>query len=315
MIMRTFVIGHLNPDTDSIVSAIALAGLLNSEGKEARAVKKGNLNKESQWALDHCQAKDSIEELENVPDGQEVFFVDFNEFDQCPLNPEKVKLIGLLDHHKLGSGWKTEEPILFRVEPVGATSTLMAKIYREKNIPLPENLAKLLLCGIISDTLNLTSPTTTEEDKHWAKKLSEQTNENVEELANNLFEAKSDLSSFTPEEVAKLDYKVFNFIGKKIGIGVIETVRSDNAKELEGELKKVMGKIKSEEGLDYVYLGIVDILNNQTELLIGDEETKLLARKAFSEATESGDNLILPNIVSRKKQIAPAIERVLKMQN
>jgi len=313
--MRTFVIGHLNPDTDSIVSAIALAGLLNSEGKEARAVKKGNLNKESQWALDHCQAKDSIEELENVPDGQEVFFVDFNEFDQCPLNPEKVKLIGLLDHHKLGSGWKTEEPILFRVEPVGATSTLMAKIYREKNIPLPENLAKLLLCGIISDTLNLTSPTTTEEDKHWAKKLSEQTNENVEELANNLFEAKSDLSSFTPEEVAKLDYKVFNFIGKKIGIGVIETVRSDNAKELEGELKKVMGKIKSEEGLDYVYLGIVDILNNQTELLIGDEETKLLARKAFSEATESGDNLILPNIVSRKKQIAPAIERVLKMQN
>jgi len=313
--MRTFVIGHLNPDTDSIVSAIALAGLLNSEGKEARAVKKGNLNKESQWALDHCQAKDSIEELENVPDGQEVFFVDFNEFDQCPLNPEKVKLIGLLDHHKLGSGWKTEEPILFRVEPVGATSTLMAKIYREKNIPLPENLAKLLLCGIISDTLNLTSPTTTEEDKHWAKKLSEQTNENVEELANNLFEAKSDLSSFTPEEVAKLDYKVFNFIGKKIGIGVIETVRSDNAKELEGELKKVMGKIKSEEGLDYVYLGIVDILNNQTELLIGDEETKLLARKAFPEATESGDNLILPNIVSRKKQIAPAIERVLKMQN
>ncbi|MBM3256609.1 MAG: manganese-dependent inorganic pyrophosphatase, partial [Candidatus Moranbacteria bacterium] len=309
--MNIIVIGHINPDTDSIVSAIALAQLLNQEGKEAQAFFRGNLNKESQWVLDNFQARELIEEINEVLESKEVFFVDFNEADQCPFNPGKIKLVGLIDHHKLRSNWRTEEPILFRIEPVGASSTLIAKLFREKNIPLPDNLAKMLLCGIISDTLNLTSPTTTEEDRSWVGELSEQTNENVGKLANNLFEAKSDLSSFTPQEIAKLDYKVFNFSGKKVGLGVIETVRPDNAKKIEAELKKTISEIKSEEGLDYIYLGIVDILNNKTELLIASEEAKKLARKAFPEGTISKENLILEGIVSRKKQMVPALERAL----
>jgi manganese-dependent inorganic pyrophosphatase len=185
-------------------------------------------------------------------------------------------------------------------------------MYKEKGITLPDEIARILLCGIISDTLELTSPTTTEEDKIWVGILTEQTKENVEKLAENLFSAKSDLSSFTPEEVAKLDYKNFNLADKRIGFGVIETVKPDNAKKIEVELKEVMQKIKTEENLDFIFLGIVNIVNNETEVLLISPEAKDLIMKSFSDIVILGDNLILKGVVSRKKQIIPAIERVLK---
>lgn len=308
------VIGHINPDTDNIAASIGLAKLLELEGEEAVAYKKGNLNKETQWALEYTKLSDRIQEIPTaeIPDKPKVFFVDFNEEAQSPLDPNNVVLAGLIDHHKLAGNWKTEEPILFRVEPLGSSSTLVAKMYNEKNITMPEEIARILLCGIVSDTLNLSSPTATEEDKIWAGILSEQSKEEIDKIADNLFTAKSDLSSFTPEEIAKLDYKNFNLGGKKVGFGVIETMKPDSVKKLEKELKEALEKIKSEEGLDYIFLGIVDILNNETEVLLISEEAKNLIMKSFSDIMIKENNLMLKGIVSRKKQIIPAIERVLK---
>ncbi|MFH1182918.1 MAG: manganese-dependent inorganic pyrophosphatase [Candidatus Moraniibacteriota bacterium] len=308
------VIGHTNPDTDNIAASIGLARLLMTEGRDASAYKKGNLNKETQWVLEYTKLSDQIKELSSSEDEEKltVFFVDFNEEAQSPLNPENVELVGLIDHHKLSGSWRTEEPILFRIEPVGSSSTLVAKMYQEKGIAIPDEIARILLCGIVSDTLKLTSPTTSEEDKIWTGILAEQTEENVEELADNLFAAKSDLSSFTPEEIAKLDYKNFNLGGKKVGFGVIETVMPDNAKKIEKELKDVMQKMKAEENLDFIFLGIVDIINNETEILLISPEAKDLIMKSFSDIVIRGENLILKGVVSRKKQIIPAIERVLK---
>ena len=307
------VIGHTNPDTDNIAASIGMAKLLVDSGQDAVACKKGNLNKETQWALEYTKLSNEIKEIAaGAAEKAQVFFVDFNEESQSPLDPANIELVGLIDHHKLGGQWKTEEPILFRIEPIGSSSTLVAKMYGEKRVSLPEDIARLLLCGIISDTLKLTSPTTTEEDKVWTGVLAEQTKENVDKLAENLFSAKSDLSSFTPEQIAKLDYKTFAIGDKKIGLGVIETVKPDYAKKIERELKEIMQKIKSEEQLDYIFLGIVDIIQNETEMLLISAAAKDLVMKSFSDIVIKGDNLILKGVVSRKKQMVPAIERALK---
>jgi len=306
---KIIVIGHKNPDTDSVAAAIGLAELLKKEGKEAIPVRGGNLNKETEWALNHSGLE--IGNVENI-EGDEYFFVDFNEESQSPVDLKKVKLAGLLDHHKLACSWSTEDQVLFRVEPIGSTSTLVAKLYKERGEAIDAPISKALLCGIISDTLNFTSPTTTEEDKKYAEELAGSTQENTNELADKLFEAKSDLSSFTPEEIAKLDYKVFEFNGKKVGIGVIETVNPANAKEMEKDLREAVLKMKESENLDLVYLGIVDILKQETELILVGEEEKKTALKAFPDSQAKGDNLVLKEVVSRKKQIAPAIERALK---
>lgn len=311
--MSIIVIGHTNPDTDNVAASIGLAKLLVASGKDAVARKKGNLNKETQWALEYTKLSDEIKEIDTgAEEKPQVFFVDFNEESQSPLDPANIELVGLIDHHKLGGQWKTEEPILFRVEPIGSSSTLVAKMYGEKRINFPEDVAKLLLCGIVSDTLKLTSPTTTEEDKVWAGILTEQTKENLDKLAENLFSAKSDLSSFTPEQVANLDYKTFIMAGKKVGIGVIETVKPESAKEIERELKEVMQKMKSEGQLDYILLGIVDIIRNETEILLISPEAKDLVMKSFSDLVIEGENLVLKDVVSRKKQMVPSIEKTLK---
>jgi len=313
----TIVIGHLNPDTDNIAATIGITALLRSEGKEAVPYKKGNLNNETDWVLEYSNFKDQIQDLpnENLPEKQRVFLVDFNETAQAPVDLSKIKLVGLVDHHKLAGNWQTEEPIIFRVEPVGSSCTIVAKMFWEKNIAVSSELATLLLCGIISDTLNLSSPTTTEEDRQWVAALAKQSGGNVNDLADKLFEAKSDLSAFTPAEVVKLDYKVFTFGTKRIGIGVVETVKPENVKKIEGDLKQVLSRMKKEENLDLAYLGIVDILKKQTELLLISDEEKTVAMKSFSDIVISGDNLVLRGIVSRKKQIVPAMEKVVKEIN
>ncbi len=314
--MSIITIGHLNSDTDSVAGAVALAELLKLQGKEALAYRNGQLNKESEWALKHCDSTNLVSEFSstNISENQEFFLVDFNEENQSPVALAKINLVGLIDHHKLNSCWKTDKPIYFRIEPVGSTCTLIAKLYQERKIVIAKDVARLLLCGLISDTINLTSPSTTADDREILTFLATQTNENIEWLAQNLFEAKSDLSSFTPEEVVRLDYKIFNFAQKKIGIGVIETLSPANIKKIEPELKQAMRKIKSEDGLDYLYLGIVDIVKQETEMLAEDEEEKQIILKAFSdiEIASSGDNLLLKTIVSRKKQIVPQIENFLK---
>ncbi len=311
---KIIVIGHENSDTDSVCAAISMAELLKEEGKAALAMRKGNLNKESEYALKFAEAEEKIEELKEAVEfkDREFFFVDFNERAQSPVSAEEVKLVGLIDHHKLGSDFRTEEPIYFRIEPLGSSSTLVAKLYFEKGIEIQDWVAKLLLAGMISDTLNLTSPTTTDEDRLWVKRLSEITGTIPSELADKLFEAKSDLSAFTPQEIVKLDYKNFDFGGKKVGIGVVETVKPEKVKELEKELKEAMIKVKKEENVDLVYLGIVDIINNKTEMLLVGEEEKSLLMKVFSDIVIEGENLVLRGVVSRKKQIAPTIEKGLK---
>lgn len=304
--MDTFVVGHKNPDTDSVVAAIAFAEFEVKLGKVCLPAVAGDLNKETVYVLETF----GVPTPRLIPDQEKhVIIVDVNEPSQLADNVKPEEIVGVLDHHKLG-GLATAEPIYVRIEPLGSTSTLVARMFLAEGIPVPETTAKLLLAGILSDTLNFNSPTTTKMDKETANFLNEIAKVDLDNLAQEMFKAKSDLTGVSSEELVKADYKVFDISGKKVGIGVFETVHPAAALERTTELVDALGKKKTADGLDYIFLSIIDILGEAAYTITASEEDKALVSKAFT-TTEKDGALFSPGIVSRKKQIVPAVEKVL----
>lgn len=297
--MNTYVVGHKNPDTDSFVSAIALAELFGYIPAAA-----GDPNKETKIVLSHF----GFEIPTLIPaEEKQVILVDHNEPSQIHESVKVEEVIGIYDHHKLG-GVSTKMPIRVRIEPVGATSTIVAKMYKEQGKNLNKELAGLLLAGIISDTNNLKSPTTTEEDVEFYNFLGEASGVDAKDLAEEMFAAKSDISDISTEELLESDYKVFDMNGKKVGIGVWETVLPEKVLERKEEIIAQLKKNKENQGLDLIFFAVVDILNNNSDLLMVDGDEEVVAQKAFSGRI-SGSVMELLGIVSRKKEIAPAIEK------
>ncbi len=304
--MNTYVVGHKNPDTDSVVAAIAFAEFETAVGKPCSPAIAGAPNKETAYVLDRF----GVVAPGLLPDEEKkVIVVDVNEPSQLADNVKPEEIAGVLDHHKLG-GLATAEPIYVRIEPLGSTSTLVARMFRAEGFDIPETIAKLLLAGILSDTLNFNSPTTTDMDKETAEFLNKTAKVDMDSLAQEMFKAKSDLTGISSEELVKADYKVFDINGKKVGIGVFETVHPAAALERQADLIDALGKKKSADGLDYIFLSIIDILGEAAYTITASDEDKELVSKAF-DTTEKDGALFSPGIVSRKKQIVPAVEKVL----
>ncbi len=304
--MNTYVVGHKNPDTDSVVAAIAFAEFETAVGKPCSPAIAGAPNKETAYVLDRF----GVVTPGLLPDEEKkVIVVDVNEPSQLADNVKPEEIAGVLDHHKLG-GLATAEPIYVRIEPLGSTSTLVARMFRAEGFDIPETIAKLLLAGILSDTLNFNSPTTTDMDKETAEFLNKTAKVDMDSLAKEMFKAKSDLTGISSEELVKADYKVFDINGKKVGIGVFETVHPVAALERQADLIDALGKKKTADGLDYIFLSIIDILGEAAYTITASDEDKALVSKAFDTIEKDGA-LFSPGIVSRKKQIVPAIEKVL----
>ena len=168
---KILVFGHKNPDTDTICSAIAMEDMQRKMGVEAEAVRLGEINKETKYALDYFNT-DAPKLIERVEEGQEVILVDHNEFQQSADGIEKAKILRVVDHHKI-SDFKTSEPLYYTAMPVGCTATIIYGMYKEENIEVEPKIAGLLLSAIISDTLLFKSPTCTEKDVEAANKLAE----------------------------------------------------------------------------------------------------------------------------------------------
>jgi manganese-dependent inorganic pyrophosphatase len=298
--MKTYVIGHKNPDTDSIVSAIAAAQLFNAEPAKA-----GEINKETKYILDTF----GFDVPQDLPqEEKKVVLVDHNSPDESLAQGEE--LIGIYDHHKLGNP-HTSEPINVRIETLGSTAALIGKMYQEKGVILSKEIASILICAIISDTLKFTSPTTTDEDKSVAEELNKIAQLDLDKVAEEMFNAKSDISDISTEDLLGKDYKVFDMDGKKVGIGVWETVNTQVIVDRKEEIIEKLLDLKQKDGLDYVYFAAVDILAGNSELFILDDNTGDVAKKTFGQ--EIINNIMhLPGIVSRKKQITPKIEETLK---
>jgi manganese-dependent inorganic pyrophosphatase len=303
-----YITGHKNPDTDSIVSAIVMADYFHKLGQKAKAIRVGKINKETEFVLKQAGVKPQI--LIKSLANKQVFLVDHNELNQIGDGIEKGEIIGVLDHHRLGGGIITGSPIYFRIEPVGCTSTLIFKLFEEKNFKLSKTQALLLLSAILSDTLKFNSPTTTKEDIKIAKKLAEICKQNINDWAKKMFKAKSDITGISIKDLILLDYKKFEEKNTSFGIGVAETVLPKAILDKRQKILELLPQIKKQRKLDLMFFSVVDIIKQQTHLFAASEKEKLIAEKGFKKKIKNGV-MFLPGVVSRKKQIVPIIINAL----
>lgn len=303
-----YVTGHKNPDTDSIVSAIVMADYFNRVGEKAKAIRVGKINKETEFVLKQAGAKPPL--LIKSLAKKQVFLVDHNEFSQAGEGIERAEIVGVLDHHRLGEGIITDKPIYFRIEPVGCTSTLIFKLFDEKNFVLNKKQALLLLSAILSDTLKFASPTTTAEDIKIAKKLAKICKQDINDFAKKMFKAKSDITGINLKDLILLDYKKFGEKNTSFGIGVSETVLPEIILDKTKKILEFLPLIKKQRKLDLMFFVVIDIIKQQTHLFVAGEKEKLIAEKGFKKKTKDGI-MFLPGVVSRKKQIVPVIINVL----
>ena len=301
----TLVLGHLNPDTDTTGSAIAYAWYLSTQkNMPAEAAVTGQLNKETLFVLEYFKiaAPRLITELTTEDN---FVLVDTNNPDELVSGHEKANLLEVVDHHKLVGGLHTSQPISFTLRPVACTCTVLADIM--KGVELPREIAGVMLACILSDTLNFSSPTTTEQDRAVAQSLIAQTGIDPDELAQEMFAAKSDLSGLFPQDIVTFDSKIYPIGDKKVRISVVETTLPAKALEIRQELEKALKESKENDGLAGAFLFIVNIITGNATLIVPSDDERHIAETAF-KVSFTGETVELPGIVSRKKQMAPFIE-------
>lgn len=240
---------------------------------------------------------------------KQVILVDHNEKSQAVEGIAEAEILEIIDHHRLGS-LETISPVYFRNQPLGCTSTIIYQMYQEKGVDIPKQIAGLLLSAIISDTLMFRSPTCTPLDKSVAESLSRIAEVDIEEHAKNMFRAGSDFKNKTTEEIFYQDFKVFHTNDCDFGVAQISAMSKEELDKLGEQLRPFMIQVLGEKKLDMVYVMLTDILDESSKVIFaGSEAGKLLAH-AFKK-TEDEQGILLPGIVSRKKQLIPQLMNTL----
>lgn len=301
---KVLVFGHKNPDTDSICSAIAYAALKSKLNVQAEPVRLGEINEETQYALNFFKV-DPPRYVENVAsEADEVILVDHNERQQSADDIENVRIIEVIDHHRIAN-FQTSDPLYYRAEPVGCTATILYKLYQENKIEIPKEIAGLMLSAIVSDSLLFKSPTCTEEDIVVANKLAEIAEVNRDEYGLNMLKAGANVSESSVEDLVASDSKEFSIGDHLIEIAQINVVDLDEVFTKKEELEIAINDVISTKNLDLFLLVVTDILNNDSKILALGEIAKKV-NEAFN--IELIDNVaLLEGVVSRKKQIVPPL--------
>ena len=302
------IFGHKSPDTDSTGSPILWAWYLtNIEAVEAMAKLTGPPNNEASFVLNYWNVKQP-EIIDDVDDGEEVIIVDTNNIGELPHNIANAKIVGIIDHHLLQGGLKTNTPINITVRPLACTATIMLDLMGPKTVAqLPREMKGIALSCILSDTLEFRSPTTTAHDQQVAEMLARDLSVNIPAYANEMFAAKSDMSMFSDSELLAVDSKQFDINGKKLKISVLETTSPKQILDRKETLIDSMAAFTTQECVDEILLFVVDILNESSTLLIQNETVRSICQNSFGVVDE-GDAIELPGIVSRKKQIIPSLK-------
>ena len=305
--MSILVFGHKNPDTDTICSAIAYAELKNKLGKDVKAVRLGEINEETKYALNYFKVE-KPELVENVA-GKEIILVDHNERTQTAEGFEEAKVLELIDHHRI-SNFNVDEPLYARLEPVGCTATIILKLFKENNLVPSKETAGLMLSAIISDTLLFKSPTCTECDVKAGKELSEIAGVNTDEYGLEMLKAGTALGDKSEAELLNMDMKIFEIDGSKIGVAQVNTVNEAEVLERKEKLLSEIDNIITKEGLKFFMFAITNILSNDSVALVSGDGNDII-EKAFGEKVDS--NLVtLKGVVSRKKQIIPPLTKAIQ---
>ena len=310
--MTISVVGHANPDTDSVMSAIALAALFNAQGKEAKAymqIEVAGLNPESTTVLKRFGLT-APEFMEDAA-GKTIALVDFSDVAQGPANLDSAELVAVVDHHKIGDV-TTNTPILFRAEPVGCTGTVLNKMYKDAGIPIPQDVAGGMLAAILSDTVNFKSPTCTKDDKIAVSDLKVIAGvTDTEELFMEMLKAKSAVAGVPAKDLLFRDYKDFDMNGKKVGVGQLELADLNQVADIREELAKAMAEVKA-DGRHTVLLMLTDVVKEGTDLVVLSDDTALI-EKAFDMKLE-GNSMWIDGMMSRKKQTVPNLQTAFGCQ-
>lgn len=310
-----YIIGHKKPDVDSVVSAVSLKYLFDKKPcfsqEESRAVLTDPANRETEFVFDKFNTKiPKVLSSDEVESKDNFVLVDHNEESQRLNGVEDSQITDIFDHHKLSLN--LNKPIFVTTKPWGSTTTIVWYLMQLNNVEPDKNLAGLMICAILSDTVGLKSATTTKKDKKAIEELNEIAGINdLKDLTFNIFKAKSSIKGLSNKELVKKDYKIYDFKKQKVFINQIETVEQDKVLEKSEELIKTIRSIKKEMNLDKAYVLVTDILKVNSKVITLEEDQDVI-EKAFPKAEKLSAGIydIGPKM-SRKKEVAPVIEKVL----
>jgi len=306
---KTLIFGHKNPDTDTITSALVYADLKTKIGMDAEPVRLGEVNGETQYALEYfnVDAPRLVEKVAGETDT--VILVDHNERQQSAVDIEEVRVLEVIDHHRIAN-FETADPLYYRAEPVGCTATILNKIYKEKGVEVTKEMAGLMLSAIISDSLLFKSPTCTDEDVAAANELAEIAGVDAEVYGLEMLKAGANMSTKSVAELVTLDAKEFSMGNAKVEVAQINVVDVNDVFGRQAEVEAAMETMIKEKGLDLFLLVVTDILeNDSTALALGSKAAEV--EKAFN-VTLQNNTALLKGVVSRKKQIVPVLTDAMK---
>lgn len=305
---KTLIFGHKNPDTDTICSALAYADLKNKLGLEAEAVRLGEVNGETQYALDYfgVVAPRLVETVAN--EVNKVILVDHNERQQSVSDIDQVQVTEVIDHHRIAN-FETSQPLYYRAEPVGCTATILNKLYKENNVEISKPIAGLMLSAIISDSLLFKSPTCTDQDVAAAEELAAIAGVDAKVYGLDMLKAGADLSKKSIPQLLTLDAKEFQMGNSKVEIAQVNTVDVNDVLAKQEEIEAAISANVQEKKLDLFLFVITDILNNDSVALAIGEKAEAVERAYGVQLIEN--KALLKGVVSRKSQIVPVLTEAL----
>ncbi|MBD7970768.1 manganese-dependent inorganic pyrophosphatase [Paenibacillus gallinarum] len=305
---KTLIFGHKNPDTDTICSALAYADLKNKLGLEAEAVRLGEVNGETQYALDYfgVVAPRLVETVAN--EVNKVILVDHNERQQSVSDIDQVQVTEVIDHHRIAN-FETSQPLYYRAEPVGCTATILNKLYKENNVEISKPIAGLMLSAIISDSLLFKSPTCTDQDVAAAEELAAIAGVDAKVYGLDMLKAGADLSKKSIPQLLTLDAKEFQMGNSKVEIAQVNTVDVNDVLAKQEELEAAISANVQVKNLDLFLFVITDILNNDSVALAIGEKAEAVERAYGVQLIEN--KALLKGVVSRKSQIVPVLTEAL----
>ncbi len=302
--MSTYVFGHTNPDSDSIVGAIALSYLKNKLGEDTIPTRQGKISPETQFILDRFNG--TLPELKTSYAGEKVYILDFSDKAQAPDDIAEATIVGIIDHHKLGD-LTTDTPLECWIRPVGCSNSIIKEMFDYYEVEIPKDIAGMMLCAILSDTVIFKSPTCTKMDTKICKQLAAIAGiEDYKGLGMEMFIVKSAVQGASARDLTTRDYKKFDMGSVQVGVGQLEVVDLSVFDTMKDDLFADMKKLKEEDGLHSCALLLTDIMTEGSQLLVvSDDASKF--EKAFDVKLEDAQAW-LPGVLSRKKQIIPFLQ-------
>lgn len=302
--MSVYVVGHKNPDTDSVTAAIAYAELMNAKGADYIPCMQGKLNPETAVVLERFGV--AVPEIMTDAAGKKVALVDHSDIAQAPDNLGDGEVVAIVDHHKIGDV-TTNNPIFFCAMPVGCTGTVLKTLFDMEGVAVSASSAGIMLAAILSDTVNFKSPTCTDADKKAVAELAKIAGvTDTDALFMDMLKAKSAIAGIPAMDLLNRDYKDFDMKGKKVGVGQLELATLEQAADIRGDLFKVMEEQKA-GGRHSVLLMLTDVVKEGTDLLVLSDEPALI--EAAFNGKLKGNSMWIDGMMSRKKQTVPNLQK------